>query len=604
MTSFFFMPETTASTQTGTEPTMKDVTAHLEEHGLDYLLKALRTLQSHMNNAPLSTLPANSLWVNAEFPKPKSGRHPRPDLPQAIRPYAKWRADLLRAVSLFDGSHAEKKAMKSQIDEWQELRDAASKLAEKHPAIHAGRLSQIDRLAEHARRQGLLPIHLDNHGYIQKLAANSGQDCRSQIRNAQKLLNDLSNYPDIRRHLPADRILVLPTRKMEQKLPSDIEAFLEGLVKGATVRIDPVSNLPLMDQSDNTVSVYYAAMRHHIRALQKLADDSYERITDLHQINDLHSLFSRDRVFATIRHTESRVDQEGGLKAGTASSYYQTIAFILERNGLDDGSLARTLKHSEFIRSGVDERKGMRPEKEDWCKALVTDERKTRTFLRLHLIFMEMALETISGRRLHQLTRMELERVRQLGYCAAIAAIELAGRPVRRSNAVSFQYRGKNANFFVPSQKTGRNDYSFKLSAQQTKARKDDPLTIIRKEMKGPRVLDWYLKTIRPLCRHHEDSVFLFPQVKKGSDHIGELTFTKWFQKYASEAGLPMTFHMFRHGVASLLVNQDWSNIAAAAELLGNSVRVCEERYAFFNEEKLVSSGQQKLIENSKVGHK
>jgi site-specific recombinase XerD len=103
-----------------------------------------------------------------------------------------------------------------------------------------------------------------------------------------------------------------------------------------------------------------------------------------------------------------------------------------------------------------------------------------------------------------------------------------------------------------------------------------------RVDRHGPAVLDWYLKNIRPLIDPENKSVYLFPAIRSVAGKLNPSTFRTWFQSAANDAGVPMTFHRFRHGFASILVRMGES-MRNIADMLGNTEGVCSKRYAFLD---------------------
>jgi len=53
-----------------------------------------------------------------------------------------------------------------------------------------------------------------------------------------------------------------------------------------------------------------------------------------------------------------------------------------------------------------------------------------------------------------------------------------------------------------------------------------------------------------------------------------------------------MTFHLWRAGVATLLLDDDWNNLPIAADMLANTPAVCARSYAFLNPGKTIAAGQ------------
>lgn len=57
-----------------------------------------------------------------------------------------------------------------------------------------------------------------------------------------------------------------------------------------------------------------------------------------------------------------------------------------------------------------------------------------------------------------------------------------------------------------------------------------------------------------------------------------------------------MTFHQWRHGYASLLLDADWNNLPFAAQMLGNTEGVCARNYGWIDKKRVVLEGQAKTV--------
>lgn len=284
----------------------------------------------------------------------------------------------------------------------------------------------------------------------------------------------------------------------------------------------------------------------------------------------------------------------------TASTYYDTLLVILKRNDLPFADAETCIGKSRLVKGGRELDKGMRPETKRWCQELLSDVGKERRFRNLHRIFKARAEAILDGIRQSQRssTPAEVRDARALGTGAAACAIELAGRPIRIGNVLGLRPRGTRANFHRPTRHEP--DFAFTLTREDTKAGKDEERTVLNRKIHGHEVMKWYLSTIRPLFPFAGDSIHLFPAVKS-PDALAYGTFDTWFRSAATSAEIPMTFHLFRHGYASLLLMHDYSLLNVAADMLRNMPAVCARSYACIDKQQVFARGKQMMIESAKM---
>ncbi len=577
-------------------------------HG--FRLQYLTKLQSHCSGAPLATIFAGAdllMEFDQDFPKVKKGVHPRGDLPQDIETYKKWRQGARKAIEVATGAAAEKAELRSRQDGWTELL-AAIKLHCTDGGViqNPKRAIPVTKLAEVARRAGIEPWELAIDGTLERLeGVFAVPDDREHLRRAQRFLNDYSFLPELAAVLPEIPASVFPTLRQRTALPVHIEAFLAQLVDRAAMVRDEVSGKDSQSVSDETKKGWLSALRHHLRSLSQCPAepdlDYNPPATNLETVNNVAGLFHVDHLKATLRQTEAQEHLPDHISHVSAYDYYGAIMVVLSRNDLLDDATYKAIAESKFMKDGRELANGMTDANKTWCKALITDPRATKRFRNMHRVLMAKANKIFDtadaeGR---SLTIAEITQVRQLGTCAAASAIEYAGRPIRLNNCLGLRMRGSTRNFQAP--KKGRPYYAFALAKDETKSGKDEPETQLRKEMYGPQVIAWYLSRIRPLFAHHAVSIYLFPAVEAKDRPLGRGLFDKWFQRATAAAGLPMTFHRWRHGYASILLAKDWGNLPHAAEMLGNTPAICEKNYVWINKEKLITEGQNKMLESAEA---
>jgi len=608
-----FIPAPAATVSPLTVETMQDAKDYLTIHGPIYLLQAIRTLETHTNYEPLSTMDATEKWVDDNFPKARKGIHPRPDLSQKIGAYRKWRSDLLRAVGIATGARKARKIRDALQDGWAEILAAVELHKKDGGLVPPASASSVASFADIARRAGLEPWELDGADTIERLeAVRTLKSDREVLKKGLTFLSTYGFIPEIAVLLPETPLPKMPALRARAALPENIDAALVAMVDVTASVRDEVAGKDSSSIQQSTRDRYLAAIRHHVRTLPQCPAEPdlgyHQPITELEGINDPDTLFTLEHLKASIRRTEALEHLPGTLSQASAYCYYNDILVVLNRNGLIDDEFFRQIKTSKFLNEGRELAKGMRQGTRDWCERLITNAESERRFTNLHRILQGKADKILDIARdegrdpydenLDDLTLAELSRVRALGTAAAASAIEYAGRPIRRANVLGMRLRGSKANFLLPS--SDRPTYRFFLTAAETKSGKDEPPANLRKELYGPQVIAWYLKKIRPLFPHAADNIHLFPSVEIAGKALGKSTFDAWFQRAASEANIPMTFHRWRHGYATLLLAEDWNNLQLAADMLGNTLSVCAASYAWINKPEIISAGQDQMINRSK----
>ena len=410
-------------------------------------------------------------------------------------------------------------------------------------------------------------------------------------------LRTLANYkflPEVAPHLPTNgQMCTLQTRSEKKALPDHIEEFIERVVSAASIDTDINTTRTFTTVSKQRIGQYYASLRYFLRTLRDCSDDlDLDYIApSLDKTNDVSALFDPAHISAVIRRSEEQDHLPQTPTARTVASYMGDLLAALSKANVDVdlAEIKIRTKTSVYCRAGREAEKGMTKKKQNWCEDLLSDSRKQRLFHNLHRVFQEHAQNIIdtAANDERELTKIELEEVRKLGTIAAAVAIQNKGRPIRLGNVLGARIHGPNANFAQPSRYSPT--WTFHLVAEETKTQKDEPSTSISGS--GNDVLDWYYKRIRPLFHHADKSIFLFPAVESAA-HLNKGVFDRWFQRAAAKAGIPMTFHLWRAGVATLLLDDDWNNLPIAADMLANTPAVCARSYAFLNPGKTIAAGQ------------
>jgi hypothetical protein len=614
--------------------TMQDVWDWLVSHAEDpakpktnnphgFRLQYLTTLKSHCGDAPLCTIPSCLEAFDRDFPKAKKDVHPRPDLDQDLTAYKKWRQNCALAIKIATGAAAEKAALRARKDGWADLIDAVREHTKNGGGIHAAAVTHAVHLSDIGRRAGIEPWDLANGDILDRL--ETGFVTPADLQNARKAQNFLNTYrylPEIAALLPEVPVPVFPTHRQYQALPDHIDAFVMDLIENAAGGVDEVMGGDKKKVTDQTKSVWRAALRHHVRTLVDCPVDQdldYTRpITHLAPVNDPAMLFEPTHLHATMRRTRDMEHLPGNICHVSGYNYYSALMVVLSRNDLLNSADCIKIKESRFMRQGRELTNGMTAANEKWCMSLVKSPEKRKRFRNMHRLMMRDATAMIPPEALSMPTQKsedskayreflakhlsvnDLARLRQLGTCAATCAIEYTGRPTRMANVLGLRLRGSQQNFFKPSY--SHKNWEFQLAAHETKSGKKEPMTPLNQKMGGPQVLAWYLDRIRPLFEHEATSIYLFPAVQAQGKSLNHKTFDTWFQRAASSVKFPMTFHKWRHGYASLLLAASWNHLPHAAQMLGNTPAVCARNYGWIDEERIVLETQDIVLNLEEAG--
>lgn len=280
---------------------------------------------------------------------------------------------------------------------------------------------------------------------------------------------------------------------------------------------------------------------------------------------------------------------------------------------------------SPFLLEGKEAEDSMSPKTLAFCRPIVDDRAQRRKFLTLHLAYRTKAEDILATDKI--LTSSRLTKARVLGACAAFAAIELAGAPMRVENVLSLRHRGPQPDLFLPTGKT--NQYRIAVAASKLKGNKktSPQIPIRRNALEGAQTLDWYLEKIRPLfpfgnpdwCASREDepidhirfglqkndsrqteSIFLFV-APTSANHLSKSTFYNWISEASDDIGMAMTAHNFRHGLASILLTRSFSNLHKVANMLNNTPAVVQTYYAWINREAMLEEAQDDVLKELRL---
>lgn len=238
----------------------------------------------------------------------------------------------------------------------------------------------------------------------------------------------------------------------------------------------------------------------------------------------------------------------------------------------------------------------MTDEHRAFCRALVTNEEKQHLFLNMHMICWEQAQSR--WQTYDQQIQHEKNQTINLCVLAAILAL-VVNIPFRARTVCEMVLEGSQADLSLPK---GTKKIAFHVAParMKTKARFDADVEDDRIS-KPRKILDWFIAGPRKeLLRNPK----LLPEANRRPERlfcgIGEARYNRILGAWTEDVGMLMTTHMFRHALASFLINCCDVPVADAARMLGNSIAVAERRYVFLDVIKRRSNTLKKVADHRK----
>ncbi|WP_238368626.1 hypothetical protein [Mesobacterium pallidum] len=561
-------------------------------------------------NAPLSTLDGDEVdllaWFDANFPSLKQiGAGPLPDAGRNFwkskGSYGKWREVVRRRIRTTLGLVAAKMALRERIDGWTPFLALLEDLSKDHGPVHPGTFGSIRTFSDRARAAGIDPMDLTPDivpPFLDQMPAHE----RDASATALRALARHRVFPQISAHLPPDFDTDYLVPKARTPVPESVRKMIAEMVEAARYdqrTYDDVSESCTENFNQETAKTYRGALVALARAAEETG------VADLASLNCLDSLFETPVRIATIRHWIDQSETDTGFSLRSAADYVRIVAQIGKANGLKTKTWRKNLKKNPHLKEGHAAGEKMSAKNRTFCESLIHNPADVRTFLRQHVLYQDRAKEILATDK--TLTKSQLRAARRFATCAAFSALEIRGAGLRKGSALAAECSGTGQNLF---RKTAGERKLFELRVAQKDMKGEyvelPPIHIRDDKYCGYEVLDWYLKTARPLfdfadpdyCEKKECALatHLFVSEKSARPLAGSMLY-KWLTRSSAEISLPMFPHNFRHGFATLLLARNWSNRGRAASYLGCSVGVLDTYYGWIDKRQKLEEVQDLLAE-------
>ncbi len=558
--------------------TLQDVQSWaLNANNRDYA-NAVGRFSQLTDNLGLSQVPANLHIIKQSLPLDGFN----PSLSKSEKAYKATRRKIIAAVKGATGEANSSKARRARRDDWAELLKALEPNAvtaspQKAPAKQI--LIPVRKLADVARTGDIKPNDV-SQDWLDSISPMLETNEWKTLQRALRTLNRLRHDDNVCRFLPKAPFPAPKPRRQENLhlIPTHIADEIDEWVHNATLtEFDPVEREYVDAASVSNVNFKLAAMRKFVSTL--LRSGRLHPQTNL----VLRDLMTPEYAADAVRYWSQHENQKGHISARTAFDYLKSNYVVMARNGVDPSPMKGHLRANRFLKGGKQASNDMSPTSRKFCEHLLASPQQTMTFLSMHVHLRNQAntlLENLSENS-NAPTSNETARIRQIGTVAAICALETRGAPIRIESALELVFRGPGRTFHLPSGKTKH--ATIDLGAEHTKNNVTIWAPIQPNNLNGLEVILWYLEHIRPLYEHHDESVHLFPGFKSGKA-LEYGTFLRWFKRHTRAAGLPMTPHKFRHGLASLLLQHNPGRCDLLERLLDDTPATVRRNYAWVNE--------------------
>lgn len=551
------------------------------------------------------------------------------DLPWKKPTYQQYRKGGRLLIEHVTGAFAERAARKAIDDDtWATLGSRTDALA-KAGLVSSHRLAGLARITDVSRAAGFQSTDLSNERVVGLKDRTNSANEWDNVKRGAGLLDDLRMFPTLLPLLPERPIGRIEVEwRRSFVVPEPLRAELAIWLKEATTTYPEDVESEVLRQalaephSDGARGIFAAALGNYI--------DVLGTVRDLTAATTLADLFTPEDIISVVSRWIEMSSRPGGLAPRTMTQYFDVIRLTLLRNGQLEAArhVKATLKNQPVLKQGKAAGKKMSAKNQAWCLALINDERKAEIFDNQHIIYAKRAKAALDeaaaeGFDLIRLAndpdamcqlpakrrgraKKLITRARRFGTCAAFAAIELEGAPLREDNTLSLTRSGPQQTFFdhaageEPHYRIVIPNEMLKNGDALTQRGEELPPIIIEK--RGPDdvalpILKFYFTRIRPLFPRARTSNAVFPSVEADAPYLDDRTFSNWLLSCSIEIDLRLTSHNFRHGLCSIQINDDPNCIHDLAVFLGDQPETVRKYYAFLERNALLSKMQNRIAE-------
>ncbi|MBM2294908.1 hypothetical protein JQX09_23550 [Sulfitobacter pseudonitzschiae] len=456
--------------------------------------------------------------------------------------------------------------------------------------------------------EGLEPPEL-TRDWIARQMELSGKKRRNSLRDAAKLLDIMwANIPIEFRPIQPFGPLETSSRKrkglpLPARVSAELEDYLNQRVAGTTAQgFTRTISIQAGIKKEESTNIYRQAVGWLFDALcivGKLCPDADIGMTDLARLDWIGQVAFEALEDANSDDNDSKVFPWNPIKPETIYNRVSSLITILE--ALDPTFSTQTADLSDPTSTALEiftpdilqkilarhVRKEMTDAHRTFCREVIRDKNQQRLILNMHMICWDVASKR--WKRFDEQGHHEQMQTMNLCILSAMLAI-VVNIPFRARTLTSLVLEGEHPDLSLPRK---QKCIEFHVAPERMKVPKRFDATL---EGHSRRIIDWFIAgPRRELLRNPR----LLPADNRRADllfcGIGRARYNRVLTDWSEEIGLRMTTHMFRHALASILINCCNCPLAEAARMLGNTVEVTERQYAFQDLTRRRSETLQKL---------
>jgi len=523
---------------------------------------------------------------------------------------SQWKSRLRTVARRLEG-----KPLVQSSSEWDLFLDAVEKVAKKRGMAEQALIPIRSSLRKEAINDEISPQEMSRPWVIQAIARHSAKK-RGSLKEAARVIDAMMQ--DLPKQLrPAEPFgaLTVPTGNRRSlplplRVSEELETYLAERVAGKTVKgFNRTITVGAGIKSDESTNIYRQAVGWLFDALCTvgvLTPDADIGLTDLARLDWIGKVAFEALADIQSDDSEPKVFPWHPIQANTIynrvssiTTMFKTIApsFITQRADLHDPTApqAETLCVHDLL--GILKshfKKEMTEAHKAFCRAVIIDEDRQRLLLNMHTICWADAQAQWKAFE----TQTHHQQMQTMNRCilAAILAI-VVNYPFRAKTVMSLHLKSRHPDLSLPDSTSW---IEFHIAPERMKFPKPYDAVLKDTPFNQPRkILDWFINGPRRLLLN--DTRFLGTNNKQPNllfCGVGRSRYNRILANWTEDAGMRMTTHLFRHAIASIMVNCCDCPIEQVARMLGNTIDVAERQYAFHDLIKRRTQTMQRIEEH------
>lgn len=483
-------------------------------------------------------------------------------------------------------------------DAWENCLDILRDLAKRQGLDDQMLISVTSTLRAAAVGDGLEPSQMTRQWLITTIET-SGQKRRRSLKKAARMMDDFwFELPAEVRPIECFGSIKIDSgqrkgRPLPLRIAEDLEIYLSRRVAGKTAAgFNRMVSIQAGIKEEESTNIYRQAtgwLYDSLCEVGELDPDADIGMKDLANLNwlgkvafealdDVNSDNGEPRVFPWRPIGPKTIYNRASSLITMFGTLYPT--FLLQQYELYDP----TAHAPEVIDSkGLSKilsshrRQEMTVAHRDFCRAIIFDKDKQLLLLHMHMICWAEAQErwkTYDRQSRH-------DKMQTMNLCILSATLALVVNiPFRARTVTSMALEGRSPDLSLPD--SGKR-IEFHVVPKNMKVPKTFDAILEDTTHNRPRqIIDWFIAGPRQeLIR---DPMLLRPENRRQDKlfcGVGRARYNRILADWTEDIGLRMTTHLFRHALASILVNCCGSPLEDVARLLGNTVATTERQYVF-----------------------